>query len=118
MHTTEQASNLVCPQPEFNMCLANRCMAWRWVSSPVLTFRKVVSYHTYRNYTEEYGGHLAPRHEYQLLSLDPIKWFPELVGWTKDGEPWFDTEDWYWCQDYTRTEDPNAAGYCGLAGKP
>lgn len=113
-------------------CCASDCMMWRWDRPPVL--KKTIYQHL-----EYVRGHAISRPSLSRSATD-AEWdaaWTEVEdkcrrlgveigapdGWEPDGddgtvfEPEGDNRP-YWYRDFKRRSDPDASGYCGLAGKP
>ncbi|KAA0888746.1 hypothetical protein [Oryzomonas rubra] len=132
MHVTEkEAREKQCPMNrQSSSCLGPSCMCWNWVFAPVLTKLVYKSEQDFAlagvekpdfsdgKWAVATGDeHEAAWHKYieqcRNLSLN----FVIPVGWTASGVPTFDdTEEPFWFLDLKRDFDPNAIGYCGLAG--
>ena len=113
------------------MCVASRCMAWRWgeENKPVLfdyVFLSEVEIEerlgiarpkfgdvgiTYGNY-EEWLSAYRKEVENANVTVDAFKLSD---GWVANGEPSY--HDCSWKLDVIRDKDPYAMGYCGLAVK-
>lgn len=111
------------------MCAGSACMGWRWASKPVL--EKVVSITS-----QEAAKILGVAHPAKVTSIHEQVEFDSFMesaatdgrvkarlsgigtDWELVAGPCYDTEDFIIYARHARKLDPNATGYCGMAGVP
>ena len=111
------------------MCAGSACMGWRWASKPVL--EKVISINS-----QEAAKILGVAHPANFMSIQEQVEFDSFMesaatdsrvkarlsgvgsDWELVAGPFYDAEDFIIYARYARKLDPNATGYCGMAGVP
>ena len=112
-------------------CMGSRCMAWRWVSPPVLERTNILGSADVERITGERQPQPEGNPDYSAQFDDfmqralkhknviaRLTFAGNFAGWKQDGDPEYDPEDCVLYAHQNRNFDPEAAGYCGMAGKP
>lgn len=109
MHTKQQAKELFCPVARSGddaLCIASRCMAWRWLDAPRPRFFRAENREA--KTVEESGG---PARSREILAADDWKFIP----WDGEDDPQDAPAGW---RETEESVQRRRAGYCGMAGKP
>lgn len=124
--------------PSSAACIANECAMWRWHQAPILESTATLSIDdaclimdidtpmwpaTYDNpipsdaqidiYSEECHKIMHDAIHHHLVRASFVR-----EPWTMKGDIWYSEDEGRLYAAYSRDADPDATGYCGLAGKP
>ena len=112
-------------------CRGSNCMAWRYSMPRIL--KRTVSLNVFETCAildEGTPTHTGNQKDYndavdalmqRALSDERIRYHlrPKDAGeWSLRGDPMYDEEDFTLFAHHTRERDPDAVGYCGMAGTP
>ena len=96
-------------------CIASECMAWRYVRAPRLEFSRSLNYQRVRKLV---GADIETAED-MLNALKHPAVLSVLTDVTSDcvciDGPDYDPEDGVLYARFSRADDPQATGYCGLA---
>lgn len=114
------------------LCQGLKCMAWRFVSLPVLTRTVILgsgdvskitgekepSPELSADYSKEFDDFMRRALAHDKVNARLIPEHNNSGGWELLKAPGYDDEEGLLYSNQVRERDPEATGYCGMAGKP